>query len=65
VNEGIADVGMASRDLSEEELKTLIPTAIAMDGIAVIINLNTPTDNLQSAQVRDIYIGDITGWDMK
>jgi phosphate transport system substrate-binding protein len=64
VNEGIADVGMASRDLSAEELQTLVPVAIAMDGIAVIVNQNNPTDNLQSEQVRDIYIGDITGWDM-
>jgi phosphate transport system substrate-binding protein len=64
VNEGIADVGMASRDLSEEELKTLVPIAIAMDGIAVIVNKNNPANNLQSEQVRDIYIGDVTGWDM-
>ncbi|MBQ9764937.1 MAG: substrate-binding domain-containing protein [Lachnospiraceae bacterium] len=61
--EGIYDIGMASRDLKESELeKGLIPTAIAMDGIAVIVNINNEIDGLTSEQVKDIYIGNITKW---
>lgn len=61
--EGIYDIGMASRDLKSSELeKGLTPTAIAMDGIAVIVNNENKTDSLTSSQVKDIYIGNITKW---
>lgn len=60
--EGTCDIGMASRDLkdSESELKA---TAIAMDGIAVIVNKNNTLDDITSDQVKDIYLGDVTSWD--
>ena len=60
--EGTCDIGMASRDLkdSESELKA---TAIAMDGIAVIVNKNNTLDDITSEQVKDIYLGDVTSWD--
>lgn len=61
--EGICDIGMASRDLKDSELsKGLVPTAIAIDGIAVIVNNDNPIDGLTSEQVKDIYIGNITKW---
>lgn len=61
--EGIFDIGMASRDLKASELeKGLIPTSIAIDGIAVIVNKNNEIDGLTSEQVKDIYIGTITKW---
>ena len=60
--EGTCDIGMASRELkdSESELKA---TAIAMDGIAVIVNKNNTLDDITSDQVKDIYLGDVTSWD--
>ena len=60
--EGTCDIGMASRDLkdSESELKA---TAIAMDGIAVIVNKNNTLDDITSDQVKDIYLGNVTSWD--
>ena len=62
--EGISDIGMASRELKQEELdKGLVPTVIAMDGIAVIVNNDNPLEELTSDQVRDIYTGDVTEWD--
>lgn len=36
--EGTCDIGMASRELKESELKKLKPTVIAMDGLVVIVN---------------------------
>lgn len=61
--EGVCDIGMASRDVSEEEqAQGLIPTTIATDGIAVIVNLENPVDNMASEDIRDIYLGTITDW---
>ena len=61
--EGSYDIGMASRELKDEEAAELEGTVIATDGIAVIVNLNNPTDDLSSDQVKSIYLGDVTTWD--
>ena len=43
--EGVCDIGMASRDLKDSEIeKGLTGTTIAMDGIAVIVNNDSPVD---------------------
>lgn len=60
--EGVCDIGMASRELSEDELAELTPTQIALDGIAVIVNPSNSIDELTSEQVRSIFVGDITDW---
>jgi phosphate transport system substrate-binding protein len=61
--DGTCDIGMASRALKESEIqKGLTSTTIAMDGIAVIVNNNSPVDGLTGEQVRDIYTGAITHW---
>ena len=57
--EGSYDIGMASRELKDEEAAELEGTVIATDGIAVIVNKNNPTDDLTSDQVKNIYLG----WD--
>ena len=61
--EGSYDIGMASRELKDEEAAELTGTVIATDGIAVIVNKNNPTDDLTSDQVKSIYLGDVTTWD--
>ena len=61
--EGSYDIGMASRELKDEEAAELQGTVIATDGIAVIVNQNNPTDDLSSDQVKSIYLGDVTTWD--
>ena len=61
--EGICDIGMASRDLKPEELDAgLCSEVIAMDGIAVIVNLANPIDDLASGTVKAIFTGKITEW---
>ena len=61
--EGTCDIGMASRDLKDEEKSSgLTATVIATDGIAVIVNKENPTDGLTSDQVKSIYVGDTTDW---
>ena len=60
--EGTCDIGMASRELKESELKKLKPTVIAMDGLAVIVNKENPVSNLTSDQIKGIFKGEITSW---
>lgn len=63
VKEGICDIGMASRELKDSEKEAgLTPTVIALDGIAVIVNNDNPTDNITTEQIMKIYTGEITSW---
>lgn len=63
VRDGVCDIGMASRALKDSELEAgLIPTTIAMDGIAVIVSNDNPVNGLTCEQVRAIYTGEITDW---
>ncbi len=59
--EGTCDIGMASRDLKDEE-KEVKATAIAKDGIAVIVNNNNTIDDLTVDQIKDIFTGAVTTW---
>ena len=61
--EGTVDLGMASRALkAEEEEQGVVGTTIAMDGIAVIVNLENDTENLTTEQIMNIYTGAVTDW---
>ncbi|WP_286030647.1 substrate-binding domain-containing protein [Helicobacter pullorum] len=64
VVEGIADIGMASREIKESELKKGINTQVlAIDGLAVIVNKENPISNLKKEDVRKIFLGEITSWE--
>jgi phosphate transport system substrate-binding protein len=61
--DGTFDIGMASRELKQSELdKGLLPTVIAMDGIAMIVNNANTLSNITTDQIRQIYTGEITAW---
>lgn len=61
--EGVTEIGMASRDLKQEEKSAgLTETEMAIDAIAVITNKANPVKNLSKEQVKDIYTGKITNW---
>lgn len=61
--DGICDIGMASRDLKDEEQEAgLTATTIANDGIAIIVNNDNPIDDLTTDQVKSIYVGEVTTW---
>lgn len=63
VVEGVCDIGMASRELKDSELEAgLQPTVIAMDGIAVIVNQESPVEELTSENVKAIFTGEATDW---
>lgn len=60
--EGTCDIGMASRELKDEEVSSLTPTTIAKDGIAVIVNNANTCETLTKDQVKSIYTGETTLW---
>lgn len=62
VLEGSADIGMASRELKDSEKERLVHEAIAIDGIAVIINKENPIESISLDEVKAIYTGKITSW---
>ena len=59
---GTCDIGMASRDLKDEEKSALKVETIAKDGIAVIVNNANTCDDLTLDQVKSIYTGETTDW---
>lgn len=61
--EGVCDIGMASRELKDSETEAgLSATVIAMDGIAVIVNNDSPVEALTSDNVKAIFTGEVTNW---
>ncbi|WP_294794041.1 substrate-binding domain-containing protein [uncultured Fenollaria sp.] len=60
--EGAADLGMASRDVSDEEKAELNNIVIAKDGIAVIVNNENAIEDLTLDQIKGIFVGDIKTW---
>lgn len=60
---GVCEIGMASRELKDsEKAKGALQTKIAIDGIAVIINKENPTESATIQSVKDLYIGTISKW---
>ena len=60
---GSADIGLASRVLKDEEKAGgLTETIVALDGIAVIVNVDSKVENLTVEQIGKIFTGEITDW---
>ena len=61
--EGSYDIGMASRDLKDDETSQGVEgKTIAKDGIAVIVNNESSVDELSTDQVKSIFTGETTSW---
>ena len=61
--QGTVNIAMSSRELKNNEAAKLKSQNIALDGIAVIVNKENKLDNITSAQVKDIFLGNTTTWD--
>ena len=59
---GTCDIGMSSRALKDSEKAKLTETAIAHDGIAVIVNNKNPLGGLSADQVKSIFTGVSATW---
>lgn len=67
--DGTAQIGMSSRRAKATEISAasakgvdMKPTVVAYDGIAVIVNENSPITSLTPRQVEQIFTGDVTDW---
>lgn len=67
--DGTAQIGMSSRlakatEVSAAQAKGVKLTAVnvCFDGLAVIVNENSPVKNLTAKQVEQIFTGDISDW---
>jgi phosphate transport system substrate-binding protein len=67
--DGTAQIGMSSRRAKPTEVSaatakgvTLKPIIVAYDGMAVIVNANSPIAKLTLRQVEQIFTGDVTDW---
>ena len=58
---GVAEIGMLSRELKGDE-KTLVPTIIAYDAIAIIVHQSNPCDNLDIFEIKSIFAEEVTNW---
>lgn len=64
--QGIAHIGMVSRELKDSELaKGVKPRVLAIDGLAVIVNPSNSLSNLSKDQVKQIFSGNIKDWNFK
>lgn len=61
VMKGKADIGMASRALTDKE-SGLYSFAIARDGVCLVVHKDNPVRSLTNRQVLDIYTGKINSW---
>ena len=59
---GLADIGMSSRELFKGEQIQLKSYEIALDGVAFVVHSNNPLRNLSREQAKKIYLGQIKNW---
>ena len=61
--DGTCDIGMASRELEDSEKdKGLTSQAIALDGIAVIVNTQNTRTEITTDMVKKIFTSEVTDW---
>ena len=59
--DGTCDIGLASRDLKDDETGVKQIT-VAKDGIAIIVNPENPVADLSLEQIAALATGEITNW---
>ncbi|WP_300810767.1 phosphate ABC transporter substrate-binding protein [uncultured Acetatifactor sp.] len=60
---GRADIGNASRGLTQEERENgATGYVVALDGIALCVDAANPVTGMTGQQLADIYTGEITNW---
>jgi phosphate transport system substrate-binding protein len=61
VNNGLVDIGAASRELKADEPQ-LVKHLLARDGIAIVTSPDNPVDGLTKDELRKIFGGVIKNW---
>jgi phosphate transport system substrate-binding protein len=59
---GLAQIGMCSRELTPDETKEFQGIVIARDGLAIVVHPSNPIESLSLDQIRRIFAGEIHNW---
>ncbi len=62
--QGSCDFAVASRELKDYEKELLDYEVIAQDGIAVIVNVNNPLDEVSLDELKGLFTGTFSEWEM-
>jgi phosphate transport system substrate-binding protein len=60
--QGIADIGMSSKELSPEEKENITVVEIGKEGIVIAVNNDNDISDLSIEDIRNIFNGKITNW---
>ena len=60
---GTCDIGLSSRELSEEETGAgAVANVVAKDGVAIVVNPENGVSDLTVEQIASIFKGEVTNW---
>jgi phosphate transport system substrate-binding protein len=59
---GLADIGMSSRALKDDEKEGLASHTLALDGVCFLVHKENPVTELSNPQIVDIFTGKTTNW---
>lgn len=62
VGEGVVDIGMSSRVLTDSEKLENVCHIIARDGIGILVNKGNQVSELSDRQIVDIFTGKMKNW---
>lgn len=62
--QGVSHLGMASRELEDDEKAEMEYKVIAIDGIAVIVHKENAAKSITMEQVKQIFVGELRDWNL-
>lgn len=62
VSDGIADIGMSSKNLTPEESEGVEIVELGKEGLVICINNDNPISDLSTSELKQIFSGEITNW---
>ena len=62
--QGVSQLGMASRELKDDEKAEMEYKVIAIDGIAVIVHKTNEVKSITMEQIKQIFTGELTDWNL-
>ncbi|MDL2246630.1 phosphate ABC transporter substrate-binding protein [Methanobrevibacter sp. OttesenSCG-928-K11] len=62
VSQEIADIGMSSKELNDEEKENVEVVEIGKEGIVIGVHNSNPIDDLSIEELKKIFSGEISNW---
>ncbi|MDD3408410.1 MAG: substrate-binding domain-containing protein [Methanobacteriaceae archaeon] len=61
-HQGIADIGMSSKELDSSDKQNITEVELGKEGIVIGVNNGNNISDLSSSQIKGIFNGNITNW---